>query len=193
MTDLRQLVADVAELREDVDYLLVLLEHNLAGPTLPEGAAPPTSAATTGRPRPGAAHIWHNLTAGEAARAWETLIGWVDWLLDHYQLDDTIPECWYRHAPMVDELDALRAGWTAAYLDPAAQPTEPGHWLDRLQRTLERFRAWDRYGCAAGTHHEETGARAISVDHDRQREEYIFADINRRHRRITMQSEPTET
>ncbi|HVV77131.1 MAG TPA: hypothetical protein VHC43_13955 [Mycobacteriales bacterium] len=193
MTDLPRLTADVVELREDVDYLLVLLEHNLAGPILPEGAAPPTGAAATGRPRPGSAHVWHNLTAGEAARAWETLIGWVDWLLGRYSLDDTIPECWYRHAPMVDELDALRAGWSAAYLDPAAQPTEPGLWLDRLQRTLERLRAWDRYGCAAGTHHEEIGAHAISVDRDRHREEYIFADINGRRGRVAMQSASTET
>jgi hypothetical protein len=193
MTDLRPLAADVAELREDVDYLLVLLEQNLAGPTLAERAAAPTGPAATGQPRPASARIWHNLTAGEAARAWETLIRWVDWLHDHYALDDTIPDCWYRHAPMVDELDALRAGWTAAYVDPAAQPTEAGHWLDRLQRTLERLRAWDRYGCAAGTHHDEIGSHTTSVDRERQREEYIFADINGRRRRVATQSAATET
>jgi hypothetical protein len=192
MTDFRQVTADLTELREDVDYLLVLLEHNLAGPTIPEGTSPSMSPAATAGPRAGSAHIWHNLTAGEAARAWETLTGWVDWLIDRYALDDTIPDCWYRHSPMVDELDALRAAWTAAYLDPAAQPTEAGHWLDRLQRTLERLRAWDRYGCAAGTHHEEIATQSITDDKQRQREEFVFADSNRRRLRVASSAGSTE-
>lgn len=192
MTDLRQLTADLTELREDVDYLLVLLEHNLAGPTIPEGSRQSTSPATTARPRAGSAHVWHTLTAGEAAHAWETLTGWVDWLTDRYSLDDTIPDCWYQHGPMVDELDALRVAWTAAYLDPAAQPTEAGLWLDRLQRTLERLRAWDRYGCAAGTHHDEITTPSTTDDKQRVREEFVFADSNRRRLRVAYSAAPPE-
>jgi hypothetical protein len=179
MTDLPKVKADLAQLREDVDYLLLLLEPSLTGPG---GASEPAPAATTASaaPRPASAHVWRTLTPTEAARAWESLTGWVDWLINRYQLDDTLPSCWYRHEPMVDELDALRAAWTAAYLDAAARPTEPAYWLDMLHRSLERLRDWDRYGCAAGTHHDDSSQPSQLRDGQQEREEFIFADINAR-------------
>lgn len=180
MTELRQVAAELAQLREDVDYLLLLLEPSLAGPAgLAGAAASPANPAASTTPKPGVAHVWRTLTPTEAAHAWDTLTGWVDWLIDRYRLDDTLPDCWYRHGPMVDELDALRASWVAAYLAPAARPTDAAYWLDLLHRTLDRIGDWDRYGCAAGTHHDDSSS-SDSRDDRQVRDDFVFADVNAR-------------
>jgi len=95
------------------------------------------------------------LTGEEAALAWATLIGWVDWLANRYGLAETLPGCWYRHGALVEELTALRSGWHAAYTDPRARPSEPALWHDLLARSLTRIRDWDRQGGAAGTHRDD--------------------------------------
>lgn len=169
MTDLRQLNRDLEQLREDIDYLTALVEPALRTPDL---ANPAPLAGTA--PRASNAHVWHTLTRAEAADAWSTLCNWVDWLTDRYQLDDSLPDCWYRHAAMVDELDALHVAWTGAYLDPSARPTDAAYWHELLARTLARVREWDRYGCAAGTHRDDipsersasSNARTAFVQHD---------------------------
>jgi hypothetical protein len=173
VTDLRQLTEDLETLREDVDYLTILTE-----PLLLAGSD------TVGNPltapaRPAAAHVWHSLTRREAADAWTALTTWVDWLVDRYHLEDSLPGCWYRHGALVDELDALRATWTAAYLNPNAQPTDPTVWLELLARTLIRIRDWDRYGCAAGTHHDDT-AMPLEEQARNSRETYLTVDIRAR-------------
>jgi excisionase family DNA binding protein len=42
-----------------------------------------------------------------------------------------------------------------AYLDPHAAPGDPATWHDLLDRTRYRLRAWDRNGCADGTHRDD--------------------------------------
>jgi hypothetical protein len=171
MTDLNQLAHDVAELRGAVDYLTILAEPGLSSPnaaatTRISGAAFMTPGlATTPPAGPTAAHVWHSLTPADAARAWDVLTTWVDWLIDRYSLDDTVPACWYAHGAIVEELDALRAGWDGAYLDPNAR-MDPAYWHEVLSKTLTRIREWDRYGCAAGTHHDE----APGTPHDQVRQ-----------------------
>jgi hypothetical protein len=191
MTDLRQLVDDVEQLREDVNYLTALLEPAINGGVAGIAGAPapalttPTQAEPNSAPRTTSAHVWHNLKPTEAAQAWKQLTAWVDWLLARYQVDDTVPTCWYRHGAMVEELDALRAGWNGAYLDPDARPTDPAYWHELLARGLTRIHEWDRYGCAAGAHQDDA---AVTDDSDARtmRDEHIYADIDaratRRHR-----------
>jgi hypothetical protein len=189
VTNLRRVAADLQALGEDVDDLIARVEPILSSPTSgPVSLAGSVGVPGSSTPSPGAAHVWHALTATEASRAWTQLGEWVDWLVARYALDDTLPGCWYAHGALVDELDALRAAWTAAYLDPAARPTEPAYWLDLLGRTLDRVRGWDRYGCAAGTHHDDTapvpdeGARVA-------RDQHIHADIKTRADAFPQQSE----
>lgn len=177
MTDLEELPEPNA-LRDDVDYLLAMLEPELAegraaaiaASTTKSSAASPSGFAST------SAHVWHNLSRFEAGKAWDELTTWVDWLADRYQLDDTLPACWYRHGAIVDELDALRAAWNVAYLGPNARLGDPAEWLKILAATMTRIHAWDRYGCAAGTHHEDDVQPQDKQAHQR-RQAYLHADI----------------
>jgi hypothetical protein len=177
MTDLQELPEPDA-LRDDVDYLLAMLEPELAEGRAAAIAAstPRSTAASLGGFASTSAHVWRNLSRFEAGKAWDELTTWVDWLVDRYQLDDTLPACWYRHGAIVDELDALRAAWNVAYLGPNARLGDPAEWLKILALTLTHIHAWDRYGCAAGTHHEDA---AGSVDHRTRntRTAYLQADL----------------
>jgi hypothetical protein len=181
MTDLRKLSSDLDELREEVDYLISLLEPDLdpvtgalLGQPAPGSGAPP---------RAGQANAWHTLTTSETGHAWDALTEWVDWLLDRYGLEDTIPVCWYRHGAMTDELDALRAAWVAAYLDPHAKPIDASFWHDLLDRALTRLRNWDRYGCSAGTHYDDTPTSADPASRQ-ARSDYLQRAIDARTRRL---------
>ncbi|HVV77957.1 MAG TPA: hypothetical protein VHC43_18220 [Mycobacteriales bacterium] len=182
MNDLDQFLEDLAQLREDVDYLTSIVDP---GPALPPSSGADASVASRadapGPPtdsRAGIAHVWHSLTAHEADRAWSALTEWVDWLTSRFTLDDAVPMCWYRHGAMVDELDALRAAWAAAYLDPHARPVDASYWLESLDRALMRLRVWDRYGCTAGTHHEDSSTCEGRTGGER--ESYLRGDIDGR-------------
>jgi hypothetical protein len=146
MTDLRELEAEVVLLREDLDYLATVADPEVSG-----------AAALQSKPRtpPARAHVWDSLTSTEASAAWGTLAEWVDWIVDRYGLDDTIPNCWYRHARLIDELDALRAAWVGAYLGTAAGPNDAAFWQELLTRTAIRLHDHDRYGCVGGTHQDD--------------------------------------
>jgi hypothetical protein len=144
------LAGQLADLRAQVEQLAAVmapLAAELAG-TTPIGG---DRAASGGGP----AWCWSTLTGEEAALAWATLIGWVDWLTTRYGLSEVVPGCWYRHGVLVEELTALRAAWNAAYTDPRARPSEPALWHDLLARALSRIRDWDRQGCAGGIHRDD--------------------------------------
>jgi hypothetical protein len=182
MTDLRQVARDVERLREDVDYLTVLLEPGPpSGPPAPGVVPLPSSATAVPPQRPTAARVWHSLTGAEAADAWTALTTWVDWLTARYQLDDTLPACWYGHGAIVDELDALRAAWTGAYLNPNAAADAAANWLELFARTVARVRDWDRYGCAAGTHHPDAPPSRDPAARER-RDDYLHSEIEARSR-----------
>lgn len=177
MTDIAQLALDVHRLQEDVDYLLVLVEPDLptSGPPSPATAAAGTQSAT----RAAGAHVWHKLTPAQAADAWKELAGWVDWLTDRYQLEEALPACWYRHGALVEELDALRVAWNGAYQNPGATPTDPATWHEHLTRALAHIHDWNRFGCTASTHHEDTTPTATDADHE-DRDRHVQDDIQAR-------------
>jgi hypothetical protein len=155
---LAELAGQLADLRERLEQLAEVVAQVVAAPADTVDtvdAADGACAAPGPGPGGGPAWCWATLTGEEAALAWATLIGWVDWLTARYQLEEAVPACWYRHGALVEELTALRAGWQAAYADPRARPSEPALWHDLLARTLARIRDWDRQGCAAGTHRDD--------------------------------------
>jgi hypothetical protein len=186
MTDLRQLGENLDQLREEVDYLIALVQPELDPST---GVLTTQSAPGSPPGRAVLAKVWHNLTPREAGRAWDALIEWVDWLRDRYALDDAIPVCWYRHGAMTDELDALRAAWVAAYIDPHARAIDAAFWHDLLDRTLTRLRNWDRYGCSSGTHHDDTPTPLDQAERQ-ARTEHLHREIDRRSK--CLRGVPTE-
>jgi hypothetical protein len=181
VTDLLQITVDLEQLREEVDYLISLLEPDL-DPATGALLGQPVSGLGASPGRAGRANAWHTLTTREAGHAWDALTEWVDWLLDRYGLDDTIPDCWYQHGAMTDELDALHAAWIAAYLDDHARPIDAAFWHDLLDRALTRLRNWDRYGCNTGTHHDDTPAPSDPVARQ-ARTDYLQTEINARSQR----------
>jgi hypothetical protein len=148
MVAIAQLGAAISELTATVDALhqqhLQLRDAVAAG-----RAGPVRPADGPGVPWP---LRWDEMDRDQAAQAWAWLIGWVDWLVDRYQLPEEIPVCWYRHPPLIDELTALAAAWHAAY-DDNATVDAPLLWLERFARARDRLRAWDdATRCRNGTH-----------------------------------------
>lgn len=97
---------------------------------------------------------WRELDADQARATWTALNSFVDWLVRRYDLADVIPHCWYRHGALIEELSALWASWTAAYLDPGAEPAAPIVWHERFAASRERISCWDRMACAPRGHRE---------------------------------------
>lgn len=116
---------------------------------------------------------WQSLEAGQARTAWAELIGFVDWLVERYRLEESVPPCWYRHGALVEELSALRLAWLGAYTAGLCKPTDAAVWHDLLARVRVRVRIrdWDRQGCAGGTHRADValplppGALTARADH----------------------------
>ena len=92
---------------------------------------------------------WRELDCDGALATWTALSSFVDWIVGRYDLGDTIPHCWYLHGALTEELTALWASWTAAYLDPEADPEAPITWLEK---TSEAGEAVAVVNCAPAVH-----------------------------------------
>lgn len=121
---------------------------------------------------------WAALDRTQATQQWAILAEWTDWLRARYQLHEQIPACWFAHGALIEELSALRSAWIGAYLDPQAAHADPASWHDLLDRVRYRMRAWDRNGCADGTHRPDL---ALHDDTDPDlREQTLQHDLNSR-------------
>lgn len=120
---------------------------------------------------------WSSLDREQARDEWDRLTEFVDWLVHRYGLAETVPACWYRHAPMLEELSALRTGWFGAYVDPMADADAGLAWHENLEKVLLRMREWDRTGCAAGTHRDDHPLPGAATD---DRRLFIDGDIESR-------------
>ena len=95
---------------------------------------------------------WRTLDSAAAEFALDELVGWVGWLAARYDIADQLPACWADHGWAVEELSALYFAWIGAYDDPDARPEAALDWQESFDRARSRWRDWDRYGCAAGSH-----------------------------------------
>ena len=152
------LADEVVLLRSQMDYLLERLADNPGLTNNPVN--------------------WRDLNTDDAAEQWGRLTTWVDWLRERYTLTDRVPACWYEHAPMLEELSALRVLWVAAFLDKDATAAAAVAFHDALDRVLTRIRRWDRSGCCDGSHRPEAPA-TDTTDHS-HRERVIHADLTAR-------------
>lgn len=163
MTGTRSLAEEVEILRRQLDGLLQRFDDREAH------EFPPVD--------------WSSLDREQARDEWDRLTQFVDWLVHRYGLAETVPACWYRHPPMLEELSALRTGWFGAYVDPVADADAGLAWHENLEKVLLRIREWDRTGCAAGTHRDDHPLPCTSSD---DRRAFIDEDIEAR-------PEPAET
>jgi hypothetical protein len=103
----------------------------------------------------------------------DELVAWVGWLVDHHELR-AMPECWARHAGLVDELDALRIAYLTTIGNDAGGFAQL-QWHEHLARLMQRVD--DRRYCIAGhdndrrpwSGHAQTDLPHIDLDASRYR------------------------
>lgn len=69
-----------------------------------------------------------------AAQLLTELRQWVDWYNDRYGVnaESRIAGCWYRHAPVVEELTAVWVAWRVAYYGHKTPSDAPVYWHERI-------------------------------------------------------------
>jgi hypothetical protein len=82
---------------------------------------------------------WRELDPADESAVWGQLRVFVDWLIDRYQLTESlIPDCWYQHGRLVEELSALRSAWVSSFssLDAGYGPIG---WHERFAALTSRI------------------------------------------------------
>ncbi|MDF2506215.1 MAG: hypothetical protein K0Q52_74 [Microbacterium sp.] len=93
---------------------------------------------------------WRTLTSADAAAVWEALREWVEWFTTRYSVPvSTVPDCWWQHGQLVEELSALHAAHNAAF-DPSDTGFGPIGWHERLSIALPRLSRAYGGGCTNG-------------------------------------------
>lgn len=87
---------------------------------------------------------WRTIPDEDRAEACQTLASWVnDWLIPRYYVKaKAVPDCWWQHTDLVEELSALHTAWLVAF-DPADGGWGPIGWHERfaLAQTRTAFNA----------------------------------------------------
>lgn len=116
---------------------------------------------------------WHLLTGEQAERRWADLRDWVAWLVVRNNIGPKeIPNCWYRHVGLVDELDALRWAWLDT-TKPESKGTDPVWWREALHRSRTRWPLFNPNGCAT-TH---TATRPLAVSGQREWRDFLAEEL----------------
>lgn len=120
---------------------------------------------------------WRELSDGEAREVWEELRSWVRWACVRYQLpEQLIPECWWRHPYLVEELSALFASWMA-FFDAADTGAGPLTWLEKLASARTRIR--EVYGNTCQRGHMDLPSRTWATEPEPSWDEWINATHGR--------------
>ena len=92
-----------------------------------------------------------------AVADWRSLRAWVEWVTARFNVPNSlVPDCWWKHPALVEELSALHLAWRVAY-DSQDAGRGPVMWLERWQAARPRLREAHVGSCAAG--HKEVRAR----------------------------------
>lgn len=109
---------------------------------------------------------WQALSDAEAKGRWQALRAWVEWLTVRYNIAvSVVPDCWWRHGPLVEELSALHTAHLAAF-DPSDSGFGPIGWHERLAIAVPRLNRSYGGGCNNG--HKPTRPRSWSGATDEQ-------------------------
>ena len=100
---------------------------------------------------------WRTLDPEQAPQVWEELRKFVEWFTTRYNLSSSVvPDCWFQHGAMVEELSALHIAHTV-YFDPADGGAGPIGWHERLTLAITRIKAAYSNNCQRG--HAATAPR----------------------------------
>jgi hypothetical protein len=125
----------------------------------PPASTPPDSTAIGGR-----AVNWRTLPDEAASKEWGALRDWVQWFTVRYEISESlVPDCWYRHARLVEELAALHTAHNASF-DRTDTGYGPISWHERLTLALARMRNAYYGGCSRG--HESHRPRTWPTDQE---------------------------
>lgn len=94
---------------------------------------------------------WRELDNETAHDVWVDLREWVEWFTLRYQVSPTVvPDCWWKHGWLVEELSALRSAHRALF-DPHDTGLGPIGWHERYALAAERIKkASSSAGCTNG-------------------------------------------
>lgn len=105
--------------------------------------------------------VWAAMAPGERRVRLRELARWVEWLGASFELQDQIPQCWYRHPAVVEHLTALYAAWVRVYgrapVSRSGRYLAEAEWISTLYAFVPRLHV---AGCAGGGHHEPPARNA---------------------------------
>ena len=108
---------------------------------------------------------WRELPDEDARAAWVELRSWVEWFTARYQISGTVvPNCWWRHGVLVEELSALHTAHTALFASTDSG-LGPIGWHERYTLAKTRIQnVSSTLGCTNG--HEDPKRRDWSTATD---------------------------
>ncbi|MGO1409971.1 MAG: DUF4913 domain-containing protein [Microbacterium sp.] len=82
---------------------------------------------------------WREITDDDRPEACRNLADWVqNWLIPRYNVTvRTLPDCWWQHSDLVEELSALHTAWLVAF-DEGDAGYGPIGWHERWNVALQR-------------------------------------------------------
>lgn len=93
---------------------------------------------------------WRRLEDAKAAPEWEQLREWVEWFIGRYNIPvSVVPDCWWKHGALVEELAALHTAHDAAFYT-SDNGFGPIGWHERLTLALPRLSRAYSGGCTNG-------------------------------------------
>lgn len=109
---------------------------------------------------------WRTLPDHKAPAAWKALRAWVEWFTVRYDIPvSTVPDCWFKHPALVEELSALHAAHIVSF-DRRDTGLGPIGFHERLSLALPRLTKTYAGGCARG--HSTHTPRSWSTATDEQ-------------------------
>lgn len=129
------------------------------------GATPADPSVYGQPPAPVLIREWHTMTADEQTTEWTTLVNWVIWIHDLYELsrEERLPLCWPHHPGLVEELRSLKAWREHTYDHPDAvgAPHTARSWHGELRQTITAAITFWAPACRTG----HTDAEPLATAH----------------------------
>ncbi|WP_345752570.1 hypothetical protein [Microbacterium rhizophilus] len=92
---------------------------------------------------------WRHLPPDRVRAEWTALREWVEWFTVRYTVPvSVVPNCWWKHGALVEELSALHVAHLAAF-DESDSGFGPVGWHERLALARPRLQNAGA-GCASG-------------------------------------------